>query len=220
MKPGTDISRFATLLSEVIFIFGFLLPMNFKWNVWQEHPDCETIRSMGCPIYKQLCTVFEEAGTKEKLNGSDCCYMETPQAPGEQHLNTCQEDSSISESDTTADDPKSTTASSHVCRKRGRRGIDDMIAKAILEMATDSKLRANAITKYNERFTITDCVRALDELQGVDESLYYAALDLFDNRSAREIFLSLKVDKRLTWLTGKFLVTLHSNSPECTYNNN
>lgn len=213
MKPGTDILRFATLLSETIF--GFLLPMNFKWNVWQEHPDCETIRSMGCPIYKQLCTIFEEPGTKEKLNGSDCCYMETPQAPGEQHLNTCQEDSSISESDTTADDPKNsqcTTASSNVCRKRGRRGIDDSIAKAILEMATDSKLRANAIRKYNERFTITDCVRALDELQGVDESLYYAALDLFDNRSAREIFLSLKVDKRLTWLTGKCLVTLDSNS--------
>lgn len=188
--------------------------MNFKCNIWQEHPDCETIRSLGCPIYKQLCTIFEEPGKRMNLNGSYCCYMETPQAPVEQHLNTCQEDSSISESDT-ADDPKNfqcTAASSNVCRKRGRRGIDDIIAKAILEMATASKLRATAIRKYNERFTITDCVRALDELQGVDERLYCAALDLFDNCCAREIFLSLKVDKRLTWLTGKCLVSLDSNS--------
>lgn len=98
---------------------------------------------------------------------------------------------------------QSTNASKDGARKRGRKGIDDIIANAISEMAAASKLRANAIKQYNDKFSITDCVKALDEIQGVDDRVYFAALDLFNSRNARETFLSLKADKRLTWLHGK-----------------
>lgn len=193
-------------LDKAGYILHLLMSiMSFKWLICQEHPDSETIRSMGCPIYKQLCTIFEESNTNGKCNGINYHKEET------QNLATFQELSSMSESEAvtdTADDPENlqnTIASSNLSRKRGRKGVDDVIAKAILEMASASKLRAAAIRKHNERYSITDCVKALDDLQGVDEHLYYAALDLFDNRCAREIFLSLKVDKRLTWLSGKCL---------------
>ncbi|MCD7452023.1 hypothetical protein HAX54_014717 [Datura stramonium] len=91
----------------------------------------------------------------------------------------------------------------NIYRKRGRKGVDGAIAKAISEMAAASRLRASAIEKCNGNFTITGCIRALDELEGVNDQVYYAALDLFNNHAAREIFLSLKVGKRLTWLIGK-----------------
>ena len=110
------------------------------------------------------------------------------------------------EVDDIIDDHKSTqptTPCSTANRKRGRKGMDDVIAGAIMEMAAASKLRTAAMLQCNARHTIADCIRELDEMQGVDEKVYLAALDLFNKPNAREIFLSLKGDKRLIWLHSK-----------------
>lgn len=89
-------------------------------------------------------------------------------------------------------------------RKRSRKANGDAIVEAMLEIAAASKMRANAILKNEDRFSISKCIKVLDELQGVDEQLYFLALDLFENNSsAREIFISLKGEKRLPWLQCK-----------------
>ncbi|KAG4997697.1 hypothetical protein JHK85_029136 [Glycine max] len=89
-------------------------------------------------------------------------------------------------------------------RKRSRKANGDAIVDAMLEIAAASKMRANAILKNEDRFSISKCIKVLDELQGVDERLYFLALDLFENNScAREIFISLKGEKRLPWLQCK-----------------
>jgi hypothetical protein len=41
-------------------------------------------------------------------------------------------------------------------------------------------------------------------MQGLDQRIYFFALDLFENPNARETFISLKNEKRLPWLQGKF----------------
>lgn len=170
----------------------------------QDHPDAETMRSAGCPIYKQLCTIFSEQSTNGAFNGSAENEIHCPEP-----LSMFKEEqpSSESEDEANTEDERyklqSTNPSSGVARKRGRKGIDDVIANAILEMAAASKLKAAAIKQFNDRFSISDCVRVLDQMQGVDDHVYYSALDLFNNPNARETFLSLKVEKRLTWLYGK-----------------
>jgi hypothetical protein len=89
-------------------------------------------------------------------------------------------------------------------RKRSRKATGDAIVNAMLEIASTSKMRASAILKNEDRFSISKCIKVLDELQGVDERVYFHALDLFENNSsAREIFVSLKGEKRLPWLQGK-----------------
>lgn len=155
------------------------------------------MRSMGCPIYNQLRTIFAEPGTDGKQNGStkdDEGMSGSFPSPG--HPTVKQEELSPSDSEKYAD---------LASRKRGRKGIEDAIARGILEMAAATKLRTEAIKKFNGKFSITDCVKALDELQGVNDQVYLAALDLFSNRNARETFLTLKVDKRLIWLQRKCL---------------
>ncbi|KAF6139357.1 hypothetical protein GIB67_026199 [Kingdonia uniflora] len=98
----------------------------------------------------------------------------------------------------------SATPSTSVRRKRGRKGPNDAIVDAILEIANASRMRATAMTtKADDRFSITNCINVLDMTQGVDQRVYYAALDLFENPNARETFISLKGDRRLTWLQGK-----------------
>uniref|UniRef100_A0A5B7AUX4 Myb/SANT-like domain-containing protein n=1 Tax=Davidia involucrata TaxID=16924 RepID=A0A5B7AUX4_DAVIN len=217
-------NRYAVLRKQHVIVKSLLDQSDFKWDeatgaimamdeVWDryimEHPDAEIIRSGGCPIYKQLCTIFSEMGTDEEYNGLAEHKEGTPYLiPCPEPLSTFQMVPSLKSEEEAgmADDedkfqpiiPPSTGG-----RKRARKGIDDVIVNALSEMAAASKLRAVAIKQHNDRFSITDCVKALDEMQGVDEQVYYAALDLFNNPNAREIFLSLKVDKRLTWLCSK-----------------
>lgn len=88
--------------------------------------------------------------------------------------------------------------------KRSRKATGDAIVDAMLEIAAASKMRAAAIMRNEERFAIGKCIRILDEMQVPDQTLYFYALDLFENPTAREIFVSLKGERRLAWLQGKF----------------
>lgn len=94
--------------------------------------------------------------------------------------------------------------------KRSRKATGDAIVDAMLEIAAASKMRAAAIMRSEERFTISKCIKILDEMQGVDQTLYFFALDLFENPSARETFISLKGERRLAWMQGKFRASTSS----------
>lgn len=89
-------------------------------------------------------------------------------------------------------------------RKRSRKATGDVIVDAMLEIAAASKMRAAAIMKNEDRFSISKCIKVLDEMQDVDQHLYFFALDLFESPNARETFISLKSERRLTWLQNKF----------------
>ncbi|GAV85037.1 DDE_4 domain-containing protein [Cephalotus follicularis] len=89
--------------------------------------------------------------------------------------------------------------------KRSRKATGDAIVDAMLEIAAVSKMRAAAIMKNEDRFSISKCIKVLDEMQGVDQRIYFLALDLLENPSAREIFISLRSEKRLPWLQGKYI---------------
>ncbi|CAI0401881.1 unnamed protein product [Linum tenue] len=89
-------------------------------------------------------------------------------------------------------------------RKRGRKATGDAIVDAMLEIAAASKLRAAAIMKSEDQFSISKCIKVLDEMQGVDPQVYFFALDMFENPNARETFISLMSERRLPWLQGKY----------------
>ncbi|RAL46504.1 hypothetical protein DM860_004783 [Cuscuta australis] len=188
---------------------GAIIATNEAWDAYiKEHPDAEILRSTGCPTYMQLRAIFAETNkTKGKPNGSATTTTTGKERPIASQPSTVFDDKlsssgSEEEADVADEDdkPHPTNTSAKTSKKKGRKGFDDFIAKAISEMAAASRLRADAINKYNEKYTIADCVRALDELQGVDDHVYLAALELFNRRISREIFLSLQPEKRLTWL--------------------
>ncbi|PQM42631.1 hypothetical protein Pyn_10476 [Prunus yedoensis var. nudiflora] len=89
-------------------------------------------------------------------------------------------------------------------RKRSRKATGDAIVDAMLEIAAASKMRAAAIMKSEEGFSISKCIKVLDDMPGIDQQIYFSALDLFENPNARETFISLKSEKRLPWLQRKF----------------
>ncbi|KAK7845784.1 cell cycle checkpoint protein rad17 [Quercus suber] len=189
-------------------LMGTIIAKDEAWTEYiRGHPDAETLKHSGCPIYKELCLIFSESAA----NGKHDLFAEdeggSPSIQCADPLSMHPESMSDSdEVDDIIDDHKTTqptTPCSTANRKRGRKGMDDVIAGAIMEMAAASKLRTAAMLQCNARHTIADCIRELDEMQGVDEKVYLAALDLFNKPNAREIFLSLKGDKRLIWLHSK-----------------
>ncbi|CDP11550.1 unnamed protein product [Coffea canephora] len=95
-------------------------------------------------------------------------------------------------------------------RKRSRKATGDAIVDAMLEIAAASKMRAAAIMRNEERFAISKCIKVLDEMQGLDQRVYFFALDLFENPNARETFISLKSERRFAWLQGKFSASCSS----------
>ncbi|GMY12246.1 L10-interacting MYB domain-containing protein-like [Fagus crenata] len=215
-------NRYAVLRRQYITVKSLLDQSDFNWDeftgsivakdeAWAEyimgHPDAEALKYSGCPIYKELCLIFSESAA----NGNHDLLAEdeggSPSVPCAEPLSMHPESTSDSdEVDDIVDDHKTTQPASPCTmgnRKRGRKGVDDVIAGAIMEMAAASKLRTAAIQQCTARYTIADCIRELDGMQGVDEKVYMAALDLFNKPNAREIFLSLKGDKRLIWLRGK-----------------
>ncbi|CAA7027026.1 unnamed protein product [Microthlaspi erraticum] len=58
-----------------------------------------------------------------------------------------------------------TPSGSGPTRKRSRKASGDAIVEAMLEIAAASKLRAAALTKNGDRFSISKCINALDNLQ-------------------------------------------------------
>lgn len=109
---------------------------------------------------------------------------------------------------------QSATQNSGGRRKRSRKATGDAIVEAMLEIAAASKMRAAALMKNEERFSISKCIKVLDEMQDVDQRVYFFALDLFENPNARETFISLKSERRLTWLQGKFSTSSSSTVRE------
>nr|KJB43298.1 hypothetical protein B456_007G192500 [Gossypium raimondii] len=195
---------------------GVIIGTDEAWSDFTKgHPDAETIKASGCSIYKQLCTIFSEPMTNGKHDYSAELGGQVPSSlPSLESLSRIQEESSSSseEVEDVADDPDAVQLSASgliSSRKRGRRGIDDAIAAAILEMAAASKLRTAAVKQRNARYSIPSCIKELDEIEGLEERVYFAAVELFNNPNAREIFLSLKGDKRLTWLHCKILYFRH-----------
>lgn len=227
-------NRFAVLKRQYSIVKLLLEQNDFMWDqttgiitaedeVWSRfikvHPDAETVRTEGCPIYPQLCVIFSEIGTNsasyktvhpvnpspESLTGVSNRPVQ-PETPCPEPLTIFKEEP-LSEPENNLGkghgQDKSRPLISPNGRKRGRKGVDNAIAEAILEMAAASKLRAAAVNMYNDRYSIKECIRVLDDMKGIDQEVYNAALNLFNSHYAREIFLSLKVEMQFDWLRSK-----------------
>ncbi|KAJ9177071.1 hypothetical protein P3X46_012323 [Hevea brasiliensis] len=66
---------------------------------------------------------------------------------------------------------QSVTPSSSGRHKRSRKATGDAIVDAMLEIAAASKMRASAIMKNEDRFSISKCIKVLDEMQDTSTSM-------------------------------------------------
>ncbi|XP_049360465.1 uncharacterized protein LOC125825175 [Solanum verrucosum] len=145
-------------------------------SVWDEyikvHPEITPYRKYGCPIYKELCHIF----TRPKATGEFAVSSMDPGSnPSERNKHKLTEP------------PKSGS------NKRNSVGPNNP------KRSKSSDMDQNQNQK-DDPYSIANCVVALNDTPGVDRRLYNAAMDLFENKNWRETFVTMKMDKRLSWL--------------------
>ncbi|KAK6922572.1 Myb/SANT-like domain [Dillenia turbinata] len=144
-------NRFAALKKQYNIVKSVLEHRDFSYDessctiiatdeACTDHPDADIIRIGGCAIYKQLCIIFSELGT----NGKCSHGKETPEITCPESVNILPRESASGSEEVANMEyneeghaPNPTIKSGH---KRGRKGIDDLIADAILKMAAASKV--------------------------------------------------------------------------------
>lgn len=220
-------TRFYNLKSTNDQSNGFVIddPLYIGLEQWEDigaQPRNETVKGKDCPIYEQLCAIFTDLpadgkyaqsshyGELDKSVGINAAYLTSYPEIGVSHYENPSSSKSIPGNISTVE--KVTKNSLDRKRKRPNEtqttSLDqdtcNAMAEAMLEMISVSRLRAVVSSVSDDKFSITNCIKALDEIQGIDQKLYFSALDLFENPSFRETFISLKSVKiRLTWLQGK-----------------
>ncbi|PON56685.1 Myb/SANT-like domain containing protein [Parasponia andersonii] len=199
------------------------------FDLWEDigaQPRPETIKAKDCPIYEQLCTIFTDSSADGKYAQSSH-YEELDKSAGMENgvLSSCPGGETQRSENPPSSRPAQVNMSSAEKvvkvmpeRKKKRpseresssgqsrrdQEICDAMAQAMLDMLAASRSRRVGSAPSDNRFTITNCIKALDELEGIDQQTYFAALDLFEDPNLRETFISLKGEKiRLTWLQGK-----------------
>ncbi|XP_015573951.1 uncharacterized protein LOC8285006 isoform X1 [Ricinus communis] len=101
---------------------------------------------------------------------------------------------------------QSSTPSASGRRKRSRKATGDAIVDAMLEIAAASKMRAAAILKNEDRFSISKCIKVLDEMQvSADTS---ASMDDFD--------LELDEMELVAAAAGYYYYTSINRQPRCS----
>ncbi|CAA0818566.1 Unknown protein [Striga hermonthica] len=200
------------------------------FDLWEDigaTSKIEPAKTKDCPIYSQLCIIFADSGVDgkyaqsshyEELNKSGGLFpsclegVSSPQLPMTPSTSKLPEENGFSPgnniSKNTAGNKKrkcSSEAGPPPEQTNWNQELSDSMAEALSFMIKNSSnLRKSMNPMVDERFSISSCMKVLDEIQGIEDGLYYAALDLFENPSHRETFVSLKNnDVRLKWLEGK-----------------
>ncbi|KAL3330205.1 hypothetical protein AABB24_034190 [Solanum stoloniferum] len=192
------------------------------FDLWEDigaQPKPESSKTKECPIYEQLCTIFADSGADgkyaqsshyeglDKSAGIDISFEESGNLapPSSTPLNSA---ATLQQTTTRTVAGKKRKCPSDIVPASGQncgdREIIDAMAEAMGDMIAASKFQTVVMPQVDGRFTICKCIKALDGIEGVPENLYYAALDLFDNPSLREMFMCLNSSSmKLTWLQGK-----------------
>lgn len=164
----------------------------------QVQPRSEPVKVKECPIYDQLSTIYGDVSSEGMYAQSS--HFEGLDESMPNHNNT-------SESLPTPNverKRKREEKSSSVSPSQIDPAVMETMAGTLSEMVTALRSRISGLETEDDRFSIANCIGALDEIENVDEGVYFAALDLFESPGLRETFISLKANKlRLTWLQVK-----------------
>uniref|UniRef100_A0A5B7BR47 Myb/SANT-like domain-containing protein n=1 Tax=Davidia involucrata TaxID=16924 RepID=A0A5B7BR47_DAVIN len=171
--------------------------------VWAEyievHPEIKPYRKWGCPIYEELCTIF----TKPKATGEHAF------AVGGYRTRSCNSSNLHSKENVNISVGRNkrqlVQPSTLGPNKRNHKGAENPKTDVTLKIGTATGSSKAAMAPNDDPYSTGCCITIINGMQGVDRRLYNAAVDLFQNPSWRKTFMSLKSEKRLTWLKAMLL---------------
>ncbi|KAM5565091.1 L10-interacting MYB domain-containing protein [Rosa sericea] len=194
-------------------------------EVWEKyimaHPEAETVRNKECLIFKDLCTLFSDPRAEGryvqsshdvKLDQQKVEMDDTPETASVSAEPAVDEASSRLSEEVNMSSGRnkrrsliqplisSTHQRRRVCRETSQTGVNDVSRH---EEGNKTAAAAVVAAQSGDRFSISSCIEVLNEMGGVDQEVYLAALDLFQDPDRRETFVCIKSDIKLAWLKAK-----------------
>lgn len=184
------------------------------WDSIGVNPGPGPVKIKDCPIYEQLCIIFadneadgryaQSSHYEEMVNAeAQATNPDAPYALASVDPSAASAEKGVKNNLENNKRKRSMEVNHSEQSQRDQEILDSMV-EALLDMIAASKVKSVAMVSNKENFSVTNCIRVLDEIEGIGESLYFAALDLFDDPCLRETFISLKSsERRYLWLQGK-----------------
>lgn len=181
----------------------------------QAYPESETIRNKECTIFKQLSILFSDPEAESRYLQSSRDFEldhETVTANAPEAASMSAEPVGDEASSQLVDEMNISTDGWNKCRftisnqssqRRTHTEASYNVEDAVLETGYRKKKRVPMLSQRSEQFSISSCIEVLNRMEGVQEDLYLAALDLFQDLDRRETFISIRSDIRIAWLKGK-----------------
>ncbi|XP_010269913.1 PREDICTED: L10-interacting MYB domain-containing protein-like isoform X2 [Nelumbo nucifera] len=186
------------------------------WNRYiSEHPDMESYRFKSFPLYKKLALIFEGSKGRSLMNSPTEVTKEGNSIkglsifPNDSTLQHIPQTDTVNEQSKTSSDTMSSergiqskkhqaTEETISCRKRSR-NAELMIARVISEMASNSRINAKQVVN-SRQYSYDRCLEELQELEGLEDSVFVKAVRLLRDEKNAIAFMTLKGARRLLWL--------------------
>ncbi|RVW41271.1 L10-interacting MYB domain-containing protein [Vitis vinifera] len=209
---------FSRLLRESGFswdpVLNTIIANEAVWDSYiKVNKSAKRFRKKGCPMFNELGIIFGDpaqckvvfplaqypSGNEEKLELEDASTNATPSA----FPSDSSDEKDYSSPSSHRRRERSPTPTSHIQGKREFRTLE--MGEALKEWAEASKAKTPTLSRFEESsqcnaFSITNCVRCLESIEGVDGSTYIKAIKMFKDVDWREMFMAMSAERRLVWL--------------------
>ncbi|KAJ0021710.1 hypothetical protein Pint_32112 [Pistacia integerrima] len=159
-------------------------------NIWELYlkvnKKAKRFQKKGCSMFNELGVIFDTS-TNATPSGFPCESGDDKDYTSQNSLHQ----------------PRSPTPTSYLGGKREARTLD--IVEGLREWTEVTKpitpifIRSEASPQSNA-FSITNCVKCLESIEGVDGSTYMKAIKMFKDVDWREMFIAMSAERRLVWL--------------------
>ncbi|KAI3986190.1 hypothetical protein MKX01_004334 [Papaver californicum] len=173
--------------------FFFIVDDEGVWDAYlKENPDKKKYKTIGCPIYEDLCTIFSDstATGSNAYASAKTVVIDTPSKSSRQG-------SFIVGVEEVKENEKASATNDYGQTKRaaGSAGLSE----ALFAIADATK--AKYVTDLDkDPYSIPNCTKYLQSLDGVSVRSLMAVLEKFQDAGWRQVFMSLDPNNQKEWL--------------------
>ncbi|KAG8371302.1 hypothetical protein BUALT_Bualt13G0073600 [Buddleja alternifolia] len=206
---------FRELLKEPGFTWDPILQkVTASDAVWETHrkanKNMKRFQRTGCPMFNEMRFIYDE-NCKANFQTANCSLdvetVKVEDGPNDDTTTNCKDYPTV---DVGFSQQRSPPPTSHIQeKKKARMTVEGSFEKT--EVTHEKRMNEsgdmNATLEKNvegsfqyDGFSITNCVKCLEAIEGVDSISYLKAINLFKDADWREMFMAMSARRRVYWL--------------------
>ncbi|OVA03953.1 Myb/SANT-like domain [Macleaya cordata] len=188
------------------------------WELYLKYPDHKKYKTSGCPIYEELCIVFGDttaSGNQRYASAEDKVTKDVPTnhyvldeerddhetpIPNSRQGSTAFIEENEVESSVKKISDRGKRKFSHEQQQSKKETNSSGLSDALFAIADATKSKYVASNPEANPYSIPNCTKHLQFIEGVSIQSVMAALEKFQQPGWRQAFMSLDLDLQMEWL--------------------